>query len=99
MAGLHGALHSEHAGNFRPRRRINAKEAEADLKDEELQRKLKAEMQQRQADKDMNFTPRESDSWLKNKIFGFYITINKGEILSLQYRIQRQSHHNFYHII
>ena len=44
---------------FRPRRRTKTKKSEAELKDEELQRKLKEEMQQALSDKDMDFTPRE----------------------------------------
>ena len=53
---------------FRPRRRIQTKKSDAELKDEELQRKLKEAIQQGLADKDMDFTPRESDSTLKQDI-------------------------------
>ena len=50
---------------LRPRRRINAKKSETQLKDEELQRKLNEEMQQGIVNRDMDFTPWDAGSLLK----------------------------------
>ena len=62
MAGFHGALSSEYPERFRPRRRVNIKKSEKELKAEELERKLKEEIQPGLMNGDMDFTPRDADS-------------------------------------
>ena len=64
MAGFAELYLQNTQEGFRPRRRINAHKSETALKDEDLQRKSKEEIQQGLADKDTDFTPRESDLWL-----------------------------------
>ena len=67
MAGLQLCPQTTQEG-FRPRRRIiNTSTSGAELNDEDLQRKLKEDMQQRLADEDMGFTPHASNSWLKTR--------------------------------
>ena len=47
---------------FRPPRRVNTKKSEKEIKDEELERKLKEAMQQGLMSIDMDSTPRDADS-------------------------------------
>ena len=65
MAGFHGALSSERPGRVQTSRRVNTKKSEKEIKDEELERKFQEVMQQGLMNRDMEFTPREADSWLK----------------------------------